>query len=110
YSHPVRTLELVEEPELEFKVGDKVRVKGADYHSLESGDIGTVTGIAESIRHTHNGRLIPTPYEVTINNLGQFVAPEHLELIEEVESEDSEIKAGDIRSEERRVGTAWVRL
>lgn len=82
--------------ELEFKVGDKVRVKGADYHSLESGDIGTVTGIAESIRHTHNGRLIPTPYEVTINNLGQFVAPEHLELIEEVESEDSEIKAGDI--------------
>ena len=97
YSHPVPTLELVEEPELEFKVGDKVRVKGADYHSLESGDIGTVTGIAESVRHTHNGRLIPTPYEVTINNnLGQFVAPEHLELIEEVESEDSEIKAGDI--------------
>lgn len=83
--------------ELEFKVGDKVRVKGADYHSLESGDIGTVTDIAESIRHTHNGRLIPTPYEVTINNnLGQFVAPEHLELIEEVESEYSEIKAGDI--------------
>ena len=82
--------------ELEFKVGDKVRVKGADYHSLESGDIGTVTDIAESIRHTHNGRLIPTPYEVTINNLGQFVAPEHLELIEEVESEYSEIKVGDI--------------
>ena len=86
-----------DESELEFKVGDKVRVKGADYHSLESGDIGTVTDIAESIKHTHNGRLIPTPCEVTINNnLGQFVAPEHLELIEEVESEDSEFKAGDI--------------
>src|SRR5699024_5057443 len=66
-------------------------------HGTASGDVGFRAVIAESRMHTHNGRIPPPPYEVTINNnLGQFVAPEHLELIEEVESEDSEIKAGDI--------------
>lgn len=83
-----------EESVLKFKAGDKVRVQSADYHYLEDGEVGTVTGIDKFDTHCTEGGRVHTPYTVKTEShptSGQSIAEHHLTAVED----ELRFKVGD---------------